>query len=314
MKNVYLLMSAVLLLIVQKSTAQYYYYDNNYYDNPVVFEFGGSVGIMNCLTDIGGRKGVGKPFIKDLNLGKSQLNGSIYLSATYKYAVALRLEGTFGKVKSYDSILSKVQSSTSGRYERNLNFQSKISEVALVAEIHPFHIFGNYDGRDVEPPFWSPYLVGGVGIFSFNPQAKNRFGRLVDLQPLSLEGQGFVEYPERQPYKLTQMNLILGAGVKYELSTFLNLRAEFLLRTLNTDYLDDVSRRYINPSYFATYLSGAQLQDALDLYSNDRKNPGGPTGEFRKTEGGIRGNPKDNDAYFTFNIKLGIILGRERIK
>ncbi|MFZ4057250.1 MAG: hypothetical protein ACOYKE_03895, partial [Ferruginibacter sp.] len=61
------------------------------------------------------------------------------------------------------------------------------------------------------------------------------------------------------------------------------------------------------------YLSGTQLQNALLLSSNDRVNPLGPTGPFRKTEGGIRGNPKDKDAFFTFNFKVGMTFGREKI-
>ena len=101
---------ALLFLLVcfsKKTTAQYYFYDNNYYDNPIVFELGGSVGIMNCLTDLGGNKGIGKKFIKDLNFGNTQLAGSVYLSAIFKNAVALRVEGTFGQLKAYDSILKK---------------------------------------------------------------------------------------------------------------------------------------------------------------------------------------------------------------
>ena len=37
----------------------------------------------------------------------------------------------------------------------------------------------------------------GVGYFSFNPQAKLG-NRWIDLQPLSTEGQGFPEYPDRK--------------------------------------------------------------------------------------------------------------------
>lgn len=44
----------------QKASAQYYFYDDKYYDAPLIFEVGGSIGIMNCLTDVGGNKGIGK--------------------------------------------------------------------------------------------------------------------------------------------------------------------------------------------------------------------------------------------------------------
>lgn len=305
---------AILLTAFQQNVAaQFYFFDNNNYDTPLMFEVGGSVGIMNCLTDIGGNKGLGKRFIKDLNFGNNQLNGSIYLSAVYKYAVGIRLEGTFGQVKAYDSILKPVRETAQGRYERNLNFRSKITEVSLIAEFHPLFIFINWLTRDDEPPRLSPYLAAGIGVFSFKPQGRLR-NNWIDLQPLSTEGEGFAEYPNRKPYKLTQLNIPIGVGIKYEVSPFLNLRAEFLHRILSTDYLDDVSTKYINPALFQKYFSGVKLQNALDLKSNDRNNPGGPTGNYRKTEGGNRGVPKNKDAYFSFNFKLGITFGREAIR
>lgn len=297
----------------QKARAQYYFYNNNSYDTPLMFEVGGSVGVMNCLTDLGGKQGLGKPWLKDLNMGNSNWNGGIYITAMYKYAVGLRLEGTFGSVSAHDSILIDVKETVNGRYERNLNFRSKISEVSLVAEIHPLFIFIDWPSRDRDPPSFSPYLAVGVGYFSFNPQG-HLGNNWIDLHPLSLEGQGFAEYPQRKVYNLSGFNLPVGLGVRYELSPLFNLRAEVLHRSIFTDYLDDVSTRYINAAVFQNHLSGVNLQNALNLSRNDRVNPGGPTGEFRKTEGGIRGDPTDDDSYFTVNLKLGMTFGREKIR
>ncbi len=298
----------VLCLCTLKSGAQYYFYDNNYYDNPVIYELGGSVGIMNCLTDLGGKKGIGKKFVKDLNFGNTQVAGSVFFSALYKNAVALRLEGTFGQVKAYDSVLKKVKTSTYGRYERNLSFRSNITEFMGLVELHPLFIFKKYD-ENTDPPRYSPYVVAGLGYFSFNPQAKLQ-NKWVDLQPLRTEGQGFAEYPNRKPYQLKQVCIPVGAGVKYELSPMFNLRAEVVYRILSTDYLDDVSTTYIDPTVYSNYFSGAKLTNALLL--NDRQYELDPT--HITTDGDQRGNSKNNDAYFTFNIKVGIIFGRERIR
>lgn len=314
MKRITLLVATTVMLLAsgKKASAQYYFYDAFSYNSPVMFEFGASAGIMNCLTDIGGKKGLGKKMLGDLNFGNNRVNGSVYLMATYKEAVALRLEGTWGSVSAYDSILANEKSTTNGRYERNLNFRSKISEVALLAEFHPLFIFINWSLReDQDPPRISPYLCAGVGWYSFNPQAKSRRGDWIDLQPLSTEGQGFSEYPERKTYKLSQFNIPIGVGIRYELSSTFNLRAELLHRTLKTDYLDDVSTNYINNAVFANYFSGQQLQDAIDMTSNQRTNTGPDAYIYRKNETGIRGNPKNKDSYFTFNIKLGLTFGRE---
>jgi hypothetical protein len=299
----------LLCFLGNKASAQYYFYNDSYYDNPFIFELGGSAGMMNCLTDLGGKKGIGKKFIKDVNLGNSQFAGSVFLSATFKNAVAIRLEGTFGQIKAFDSILSSSKSSVYGRYERNLSFRSTISEISLVTEIHPIYIFGNWEGRDQEPPRFSPYLLAGIGYFSFNPQAKlgNNY---VDLQPLSTEGQGFKEYPNSKPYKLKQVNFPLGLGLRYELSPLFNVRAEFNYRLLTTDYLDDVSSKaFIDPSVYSNYFTGTKLTNALLL--NDRHYELNPAYVHTYEE---RGNPSKKDGYFSINVKASIIFGRERVK
>ncbi len=294
----------LILLGGNQLKAQYYFYDGKYYNNDIVFEFGGSAGAMNAFTDLGGRKGIGKKFVKDFNFKNTQLCGSVFFSAVYRNEIALRIEGTFGQIHAYDSILKSVAATTNGRYERNLSFRSSITEIALVAEFHPFYIFGNYND-DHYPPAVSPYLLAGVGYFHFNPQAKLN-GNYIDLQPLHTEGEGFTEYPNVKSYSLNQISFPFGIGARYDVSAIVNLRAEIATRFLTTDYLDDVSGKYIEPSVFGNYLTGTKLTQAILL--NDRHKPGAVTAH----PDGIRGRPTNNDSFITFNIKLGLTLGRER--
>ncbi|MBL7729038.1 MAG: hypothetical protein JNM68_15185, partial [Dinghuibacter sp.] len=218
--------TVLLLLLVQPLCAQYYFYNDKYYENDLLFDVGISAGGMNCFTDLGGRKGTGKGFVKDMNLKNTKLAGGVYFAATYKNAVALRLEATFGQIKAYDSILRGDKSDARRRYERNLNFRSNITEFSAVAEIHPMY-FNLKDDR--EPPRLSPYVLGGVGMFSFDPQAQLN-NTWVSLEPLRTEGQGFKEYPDRKRYKLRQINIPVGAGVRYEIGPLLNARLEIVHR------------------------------------------------------------------------------------
>lgn len=294
--------AVVFLLSSLPASSQYYYYNENYFERDVNFEFGGSIGLMNCLTDLGGKKGIGKGFIKDLNMKNNNLSFGIFATATYRYVFGLRLEATFGKIEAYDSILKPVASSTFGRYERNLSFRSPITDIQLSMEFHPLYLQVNYDK---EPTRWSPYILGGIGFFTFNPQAKLE-NQWYDLKPLHLEGQGFEEYPKRTDYKLTQLNIPLGVGVKYEMSQALNLRFEFVHRILFTDYLDDVSTNYIDPSLFAVYLTPSQASLARRLHDRQvDRIPGHVT-----QPGEIRGDPKDKDSYFSFQAKIGLLIGR----
>jgi hypothetical protein len=83
-----------------------------------------------------------------------------------------------------------------------MHFRSSILELALLAEFHPLMLKYYPDGQ----PSLSPYVTAGVGWFSFNPQAQAG-GLWHDLQPLATEGQGFAEYPDRQPYRRAQVNV-----------------------------------------------------------------------------------------------------------
>lgn len=282
----------------QVLVAQYKYSEDLYYDNRITYEIGTSFGVMNCLTDLGGNEGIGKNFLKDFNKSNTEACGTLYFAAAYNYALILRGEATWGKVNANDAILKEVQTTTPGRYSRNLSFRSNIFEMAFIAEIHPRY-FKRFKNSEKIPRF-SPYLLGGIGFFAFNPQAKLD-DIWVDLEPLSTEGQGFAEYPERKRYKLKQVNFPLGAGLKYKISPAFNFAAECVYRILNTDYLDDVSTNYIDQNVFSNYFTGSQLATVISLSDRERElNPG-----YLPQVNSKRGNPKKNDAYFSLNFKIG---------
>ncbi len=281
--------------------AQFYYYNQKYYNTEWLFEMGASAGIMNSLTDIGGKKGIGKKFIKDLNWEMTRPGFGLYAMGTYKDILGVRLEGSFGSIRSYDSILKKVGPSTQGRYERNLSFKSNIAEVHIAAELHPL-FFKRYE--EGKAPLLSPYVVAGIGFFTFNPQAYFN-GDWHYLHPLRTEGQGFSEYPDRKTYSLTQLDIPLGMGVKYEFSPFVSGRLEFLYRILFTDYIDDASQvDYVDPALFINYLSPSNTALAQQL--SDRR--------LSAIKNNQRGDPKDNDAFFTIQLKIGITLRTARRK
>lgn len=302
----------LLSFVITRSQAQSsYFYNDTYYDNDVTFEGGISLGAMNCLTDIGGRPGFGKKGPKDFTIKNTTFNGGVFFGGIYRHFLGFRLEGTYGKVRAADSVLKGVVSPNKaiGRYNRNLNFRSKIMEGSFLIDFHPVDFFRNFDPYGY-PPTFSPYLIGGVGYFHFNPQAK--LGKdWIDLKPLHTEGEGFEEYPESKEYNLGQMNFSYGLGVAYEISPVLNVKIEFVNRILNTDYLDDVHGRYIDPAYFSKYLTGNDLTYALKLYKRIR--PDAKPDETTQSIGSIRGNPSNNDSYFTLNVKIAYVFRRQLI-
>ena len=268
-----------------------------YYDKDVMWEFGASVGAMNCITDVGGANSDTKYYINEIRSNRFKLAGSIYASGLYQNIIGGRIEATVGTIEANDAdITSTASLNLTTKKNRNLNFRSKIREITLLAEFHPL-MLKTYDEGE---PYFSPYVMAGVGYFSFNPQALLA-GRLIDLQPLSLEGQGFAEYRDRSPYKKSQINIPLGIGVRYEVNQFVNVRLEFLHRILFTDYLDDASNKfYIKPDLFSKYLSPADAANARALLNPSLN------GEIPAR----RGNPDNMDTYMSLSLKVGIVLGR----
>jgi hypothetical protein len=264
------------------------------------FEAGLGVGPMFFVGDLGGTAGVGKTFIKDLNLPLTRLNKGIYLNYYPSEWLGLRVAGNLGYVEGDDAQAPAKGGDEEDRKYRNLSFRSKITEAYGAVEFYPTYFMEKYDGLQGK---LRPYVLGGVGVYHFNPETKDVDGSWVKTAPLRLEGQGFAEYPDSKPYKLTQMNLLVGFGFKYYLKESMYIGFEVLHRKLFTDYVDDVSHNYyIDPIYFDSYLSAADAARARRLYY--RANYSFPTTRPYQ-EFAERGDPKKNDAFFSSILRMG---------
>lgn len=271
------------------------------------FHFGPS----NYLGDLGGNSGVGRSFVYDNNFKKRTFFTGVSLAYLRREALGIRLSYIAGQIAGSDNDVEYKSTSDNAynRFKRNLDFRSKINEGSLMVEIFPFK-FINYH-RSIHQWNFQPYLLGGIGVFGFNPQG-SYFDEIaddyvwVDLKPLRTEGQGMKEYPLRKPYELTQVNIPFGVGFKYEMGAKTSLSFEFLGRALSTDYIDDVSKNYIDPVYFGQYLPSedAELAKILHNKSNliDPDNP--------YTAGQQRGNFKNNDFYYSFNVKFSVRISK----
>lgn len=265
------------------------------FQKPYDLEVGAGIGIMNCITDIGGANGDQYYYINEIRSKNFRPGGSIYANVMFKF-IGVRLEATMGQIQSADADIKGTTANAQSRNVRNLSFKNNIAEFCLLGEFHPFLLFKSSDGEWIV----DPYVTAGAGVFSFNPKTKYN-GAWVNLQPLRTEGQGFPEYPAVSNYKLVQINAPLGIGVRYNLSHNLNLRLEYLHRVLFTDYLDDASsRKFIKPAAFDKNLPVYLAADAKALFN-------------RSTNVRVaarRGNPDNNDTYMSLSIKLGVVLGR----
>ncbi len=266
-------------------------------------EVGLGIGPMFFLGDLGGSYGIGKDFVKDVDLPMTKISKGIYLNLYPTEWVGLRIAGNLGYLQGDDAQAPDKGGAERYRLKRNLKFESKITEAYAAIELYPTVFFEQYDGLARK---LRPYVLGGAGIFHFNPKGEfiepGGTTKMVALKPLRLEGQGFAEYPDRKEYSLTQKEVLIGGGFKFYMSESMYVGFEILHRKTFTDYIDDVSTKYINPALFNTYLSPEDAAMARQLYF--RENIYNPA-VSRITIDEQRGDPTDNDAFFSGIIRFG---------
>jgi len=215
---------------------------------------------------------------------KKLTNGFIGLTVQYELQDQILLRGSysFARVNGSDSYSSKQV-----LQQRNLQFESTISEFAVVGE---YYLFNLYEKR------FSPYGFIGLAVFHFDPYTYDSVGRKVFLKPLSTEGQGI--YPNKKPYSLWQPAIPFGGGIKFAITENLRIGFEFGLRKLFTDYLDDVSTSYPNEAD----LLAARGQTAVDFSYRGDEYPGGDT-NF-PTKDTQRGSAAQKDNYYFTGINI----------
>ena len=270
-------------------------------------EIGLGFGPLFFVGDLGGNPGPGKTFIKDVNLPLTKLQKGIYINLYPSEWLGVRVALNQGVIEAYDSIVKDKGGQEGDRLQRNLSFKSNLLEAYLAIEIYPTVFFEQYDGLAGK---LRPYGLIGIGGFKFNPMAEyiepNKNRRWVELRPLRLEGQGMAEYPDRKQYSLMQIEVPMGVGFKYYIKENMYVGFEILHRMCFSDYLDNVSTKYIDPNLFSVYLSPADVPVARQLMYRERFYDPTITRPYINYQ---RGDPKDNDAFFSNVLRFGWRLG-----
>lgn len=249
-------------------------------------EFGFGVGAGHYFGDLNTRARLNVP----------KIAATAFFRKNFGNYIALRIGASFAQLGYSD------QYNTHNKYmnQRNLSFNSKVWELSLQGD---FNFFRFMPG---EPQYsFTPYVTLGAGIFNYDPYAYLR-GRKVLLRPLGTEGQGNAKYPDRKQYSSMAISIPFGGGVKYSLNERINIGFEVLHRFTNTDYLDDVSTTYVDPSIFPVNPVDGSPSDALLLY--DRSFELGVSPTLGSVIGRARGQSKQKDQFVTamFHITFNL--------
>ncbi len=204
-------------------------------------------------------------------------SGAISYAFTNK--LAARFDVGFQKIKAGDS------ENTGAHKDRNLSFKSTVFDFALS---------GEYTILNLENFTVSPYISAGVGVMAFSPSAEDATGKKTLLRELGTEGQGLAGYPDF--YSSAAVIFPLGIGVKYPINEKIMLSLDFTYRITRTDYLDDVSTVYPDKVLL-------DARNPVTATFTWRGNEVG-SGAYPKNRTLSRGNPKNNDAYYTTQLKF----------
>jgi Domain of unknown function (DUF6089) len=231
-------------------------------------------------------------YIGDLQSSRyttSQSNGSFGAGLQYDLSghFSLLSNLTYGRISAADGYSKQADLRA-----RNLNFESVIGEWNLLLE---YNLFDLRDHR------LTPYVFGGLALFHFNPYAYDTTGKKVYLRPLSTEGEGLSEYPNRKEYALTQVSIPFGGGIKFRVSDRVVLAYEIGMRKTFTDYLDDVSKTYVAQNV----LLAERGPEAVEMaYRGNELKEGAPY----PAAGSIRGGSKNKDWYYISGLRVTIAL------
>lgn len=282
------LVTVFLSIILSCSAYSQYYVD-----------YGFSVGASNYLGEMGGGIGERRSGLADMKLNYTRWN----LGGFYRYRISNRfgVKGTLNYIR-----LSGDDSKTlnPARRGRNLNFKNDMIEAAAHLELYIYKV-NDVGGTGRYSSDFNLYFFGGVGAFYSNPKGELD-GQWYSLQPLQTEG-----------VKYSKFNFAIPAGIGfyYTINRKYRLGLEASWRTTFTDYIDDVSDKYVaHTDPLTAELANKTNQELITEIHID--NPDLNNGSPQVTTynpGKKRGDPEHNDSYATVTVNFSwAIRGRSK--
>jgi len=300
---------------------------NNFSKTKAYSAIGISVNALNYYGDLA-------PTPKKVSTDISFTRPGFGLSFMHRFGPRYTMLGTFmyGTLRGSDAESANKDDLQNGvyRYKRNLSFKNNIKELSVIFILDLFENDGNYISRVK----WTPYAFVGIAGFLHQPMGLApatdptgaplpEAGKWVKLQPLGTEGQYSTLDPTdanygNKPYKLFQAAIPFGVGARLRLTETLDLWADIGFRYTFTDYLDDVSKNYVDLGVLKSPLAKAMSYRTNELgLPTSTHTYVGRDGVTYTVEPGYgqedvhnnRGSKNDKDIYMVTSIRLTQIIG-----
>ncbi len=252
-----------------------------------------ALGATQFLGDLGGLNQIGSQnSIIDLDWPATRPGIGVGYRFRFHPMWATSTQLYFGLVNGDDANTDEIV-----RRSRNLSFRSPIVELSQRIECIIFaneRVGARYKIKGLggaRPKADVVYLFSGISGFYFNPQTQIN-GNWTNLRPLRTEGQGLPNGVDE--YSRINLAIPFGVGFRLGIGNFWRIGLELSYNKTFTDYIDDVSTDYYDPSVLAAQVSDDAVYAANPAIEN----------HSWFTTGQQRGNPEDNDAYLFANVTL----------
>lgn len=239
-----------------------------------VMEVGGSVGLSYYMGDLNPKK----PF------NSSELGWG---------ALVRYYEGTRWAFRlAYSNLQLNGSDAKSGyRPERGLSFNTKVHDVALVAEFNFFDYFTGSKRNGL-----SPYIFGGISVLFFDPKADDGTALRDLLTDTNSNDLIEDQTANNAKYGKIAASIPFGIGVKYSFSRRIGVAAEWRWDWALTDWLDDCHGYY--PRY-------TDPNNPIVQYADPTGFVGPEASAQSDTKSYIqRGNSVNNDWYGYLNLSI----------
>ncbi len=252
------------------------------------------VGATNFLGDLGGLNRIGTDYSPiDLEWVVTRPSGHIGFRYRLRPWIATKSILQYGVLKGEDALTNEPS-----RHYRNFSIRTHLIEFSQHFE---FVLYNNeYFGKrykikglkGMRNKNTIVYAIGGVSVFTYFPQGRAD-GGWTFLRPLNTEGQGLPGGPN--DYGYVSLGIPMGIGCKIGLDALWRMTFELTYTKTFTDYLDDVS---------GVYYDNQAINDAYGSTAAALADPSSGEFETWTHPGEMRGDAKQKDAYFFFNVSF----------
>ncbi len=254
-------------------------------------DYGIAIGVSNYLGEIGGKEKTRRDFVADMKLAKTRWNVGGFVRYKIKPKVSVKLALDYLRLEGSDKLSTNL-----GRNARNLSFRNDVFDLAATGQVF------FYEDNDLGNTYrykngFRAYVFVGVGAMYHNPKAYYN-GQWVKLRPLQTEGVS---------YKSIVLNIPYGIGCYFTFEKKHRVGFEVNVRKTFTDYLDDISTGYIDPTTVSaeTAALSSRTNELTDIDPNLAKNYIYNTVD---NPGNKRGDPTHKDAYMTMSLSYSYVL------